>query len=227
MDFVNIVKSLEELFYEFMFWLMMFPKTLIQTIWKPGQMVRYISEEWNKEAQDRYKNSITPFIFWLISSALFISSFDSAAGTSLITGQSMLLVFAMILAFPPIVFTLVMLRAKATTIEYGNFRRPFHIQLTVFGVFQTMAAIFLFMTNYAVSDEATTIFFLFYLLLFVAIPVWLFFAETVVMQEEIGSKWLTAAGWTLAGVAALVIGTIFLIPVMEPLINIVITLIPQ
>lgn len=226
MDFVNIVKSLEELFYEFMFWLMMFPKTFIQAFFKPGKMFHYISEEWAKEASGRFRNSITPFIFWLISSALFITSFDSTMETSLITGQSMLLIFAMILAFPPIVFTLVMLRAKYTPMEYENFRRPFHVQLTIFGVFQTLATVFIYMTN-AMSDDVSLLFSLIYLLLLASMPIWLFIAETVVIREELGSNWLAATGWTLAGVAALVIGTLILIPVIEPLINIVINLLPS
>lgn len=229
MDLVSIVKSIEEFFYQFMFWLMMLPKAFFQPLAKPKRIYQAISEEMDKEPAEQFKGSVTPFILWFFSSLLLTASLDtfSAEGVSMITGQSALLMIAVILALPPIVFTYLMLKANHISPSYESFRFPFFIQLTIFGVFQLLSAIFLLMTQYTIDNTPSNTFYLVYILYLVFFPIWLLRAEISVMNGYLQSSWFKSVAWTIAGIVILAIGTWILIPVFGPLFNTILSAFPS
>jgi len=67
MDFLRIVRSLEELLYEVMTWLVFYPRTLWRIISRPEQVARYSDAEQGNAPETRYADTLSPPLFLMLT----------------------------------------------------------------------------------------------------------------------------------------------------------------
>jgi len=66
MDFMKLLKSLEELLYEVMVMLVFFPRTLYLTIRHPQRMMDYADTELGDVQSEQYNDTLSPPLFLMI-----------------------------------------------------------------------------------------------------------------------------------------------------------------
>lgn len=67
MNLMSLLKSLDELLYEVMSWLVFYPITLWRTLRHPLRMMDYSDHELKQRAEDQYDDTVSPPLFLLIS----------------------------------------------------------------------------------------------------------------------------------------------------------------
>jgi len=67
MDFLRIIRSLEELLYEVMTWLVFYPRTLWRIVATPGRMMRYSEAEQADALDKQYTDTLSPPLFLMLT----------------------------------------------------------------------------------------------------------------------------------------------------------------
>ena len=67
MDFLRIIRSLEELLYEVMTWLVFYPRTLWRIVATPGRMMRYSDAEQADAPDKQYTDTLSPPLFLMLT----------------------------------------------------------------------------------------------------------------------------------------------------------------
>lgn len=67
MNFMQLLRSLDELLYEVMSWLVFFPLTLWRTLRHPLQMMEYASRELGDAEERQYDDTLSPPLFLLLA----------------------------------------------------------------------------------------------------------------------------------------------------------------
>ncbi|MEG3182217.1 hypothetical protein [Sphingomonas sp. LT1P40] len=67
MHFMGLLKSLDELLYEVMSWLVFYPLTLWRVLQRPLEMMDYSDRELHQSAAEQYTDTLTPPLFLLVS----------------------------------------------------------------------------------------------------------------------------------------------------------------
>jgi len=70
MDFGKLFQSIEDAVYEVMVWILLLPKTLIRSMFRPRWTIQYVNEEWEKQPDDRFDEYLSPVLLWLIVAVL-------------------------------------------------------------------------------------------------------------------------------------------------------------
>lgn len=71
MDFAKLLKSVEDAVYEVMVWLLLLPKTLLWTMFKPKAAMKYIDLQWEeKKPDERFDERLSPVMLWLLSAVI-------------------------------------------------------------------------------------------------------------------------------------------------------------
>jgi len=70
MDFGKLLQSIEDAVYEVMVWIMLLPKTLIRSMFRPRWAIQYVHEELNKSPDDRFDEFLSPVLSWLIAAVI-------------------------------------------------------------------------------------------------------------------------------------------------------------
>lgn len=216
MDFrlSDLLYEIEAILYQLFTWLAMYPKTIIQGIFKPGWVHSYVNQEFSKDLKERYSDFLHPLIMWFFSIIVIIwSATPSAEDASGTTFEEVLLSLILMATFP-IIFAVIMLRAKHISLTRDTFQRPLYIQMMIFGVFQTFFGLILAITTplleitFPTTDTGffglliTTIELLFSLMILVIIflpLIWLPIAEIVVLKKELDTRWYKVLGWLFLG----------------------------
>lgn len=66
MDILKIIQSLQDFMYELVVWVLLLPKTIFNAVIHPGWMVDYVNREWNKTADERFDEFLSPALFLLV-----------------------------------------------------------------------------------------------------------------------------------------------------------------
>ena len=66
MDILKIIQSLQDLMYELVIWVLLLPKTIFNAVFRPGSLVNYVNQEWEKSADDRFDDYLSPALFLLV-----------------------------------------------------------------------------------------------------------------------------------------------------------------
>ena len=66
MDFGKLFQSIEDAVYEVMVWILLLPKTLFRSMFKPRWTIAYVNEEWEKKPENRFDEFLSPVLLWLI-----------------------------------------------------------------------------------------------------------------------------------------------------------------
>jgi hypothetical protein len=136
MDLIAIIRSLEELLYEVMGWLVFYPRTLWRIVRRPAAMIHYSASEQDDKPADRYADALSPPLMLLITIllthfiAMAIGDEEMAAGPSSMfkSAQNLLIVRALIVAILPLMFTVISMRRRKLEIDRTSMREPFYSQ---------------------------------------------------------------------------------------------------
>jgi hypothetical protein len=140
MEFLKFVRSLEELLYEVMTWLLFYPRTFWRALVHPLALAARAEAEMQGQEEDQFIDLVSPPLFLMLTLLLThglevalheqIGNFaDSLFAKRLITSDTNLLIFRIIVgSFFPIVMAHGMLRRQKRTIDRASLRAPFFLQ---------------------------------------------------------------------------------------------------
>jgi hypothetical protein len=152
LDFISIIRSLEELLYEVMSWLIFYPRTLWRTIRDPVAVAAYSDAEQDDRPSEQYTETLSPPLLLMITMVLTyalahgIGSAEPKATTEagkVITesAKNLLLLRALIFAIIPLVISVVALTKNGVAIDRLTLRRPFYSQCFLVTPFALMLQI--------------------------------------------------------------------------------------
>lgn len=137
MDFMRMLRSLEELLYEVMTWLVFYPRTFILTLLRPMKTLEYCRQQFHRSEEEQFDKSLSPPLFLLLSILsshviqLTIGYDPLAKSHNLLTHaseQNLLVVRSLMFAVFPLVFALHHLKAWGQTLSRPTLRAPFFIE---------------------------------------------------------------------------------------------------
>lgn len=139
MDFMKLLKSLEELLYELVSWLVFYPVTMWRSVVRPLGMMRYADIELTDKPEDQYQDTLSPPLFLLITlllsqglSALLPSVYDpNEAVRELGSVSNLLIARGVIFGIFPLCMAVTLLRSKTLSITRNSLRPPFFSQCYV------------------------------------------------------------------------------------------------
>lgn len=146
MDFMKLLKSLEELLYELVSWLVFYPITMWRCVAAPLTMMRYADTELADRPEDQYDDTLSPPLFLLITlllsqgvSGALPSVYDPGIGSKELGSVSNLLIArGMIFGIYPLCMAVALLRWKKVRITRHTLRSPFFGQCYVAAPFVFM-----------------------------------------------------------------------------------------
>lgn len=150
MNFMQFLKSLDDLLFEIATWLVFYPITLWRTVSRPWAMMEYADVELGDAADEQYTDTLSPPVFLLLSLLLSHALELALVGqnplvaskkglASLITDDtSLLLVRLVFFSILPLVMSVRLLRLKKIPITRDSLRPPFYAQCHPTAVFALM-----------------------------------------------------------------------------------------
>lgn len=146
---MKLLKSLEELLYELVSWLIFYPLTMWRSVVRPLSMMRYADIELTERPGDQYDDTLSPPLFLLITlllsqgvSGALPSIYDpGAAAKELGSGSNLLLARGVIFGLFPLCMAVTLLRSKKIRITRASLRPPFFSQCYVAAPFAFVLAL--------------------------------------------------------------------------------------
>lgn len=138
MDFMRLLKSLEELLYEAMVMLVFFPRTLWLTVRHPQRMMDYADTELGDVQSEQYKDTLSPPLFLmacLLISHLFERA-EPAQATNLLPDflsdtQNLLIFRVFIFSLFPLIMALRLLQRLKIALDRDTLKPIFYSQCFV------------------------------------------------------------------------------------------------
>jgi hypothetical protein len=139
LDFIKLLKSLEELLFKLVSWLLFYSITMWRSVLRPLNMMRYADTELADRTVDQYEDTLSPTLFLvptlLLSqglSGLLPSVFDpTEAARQLGPGSNLLIARGVIFGVYPLSMAVTLLRWKQVRITRDTLRPPFFSQCYV------------------------------------------------------------------------------------------------
>ena len=141
MDFVRIIRSLEELLYEAMTWIIFYPRTMLRILFNPTRMTLYSDEELGDAPEQQYTDSLSPPLLLMLTIVLThgielgagLSATSSLRKGSVLANfmadeQNLLIVRALVTAIIPLVIALIALQSQRKPLDRNSLRQPFFSQ---------------------------------------------------------------------------------------------------
>lgn len=206
MDIFKLSKSLDELIFDVMMWVIFYPYTLARIIFTPDKAIQYVAEEMS-DPNDRFPfdNGISPPLFLFLSIVLgWAISIDVPAADLAESNSNFAklvadsgwneLLFSMALycIFPLTAAVLCEWRTPGG-ITRETFRLPFYQQAYLCGPFALISYTALLFAS--ASRDGMTI--LFYFAFVLGALAWFLFVQTIFFRRSIARNYLTAFGWAL------------------------------
>lgn len=205
MGFFTILRSIEDLLYEIMSWLVFYPRTLWQVIRHPIRMADYSNIEQSESSDQQYTDTLSPPLFLILTILIahgvelsFGAGVDTPKGAlgKLITGseETMLLFRAVLFSIFPLTFAVAYLKRSDKALDRPNLRPPFFSQCypaSLFAIMMSAASIM----NGAKSFEVNVA----GLVVVCFGVIWYVWVQTVWLSEQLTINKAQAAGiavWT-------------------------------
>jgi hypothetical protein len=142
MDFLKIVKSIEELLYEVMAWLVFYPKTLWRVITHPSEMMKYSDVEQTESPEQQYIDTLSPPLFLmlsiLIAHAIEVAMHErivlrtgGLAGELVQSHEYLLMLRVIAFSIVPLMFAVALLNGLGQKVDREKLRGPFYSQCYV------------------------------------------------------------------------------------------------
>lgn len=138
MDFLKLLRSLEEFLYELCTWFLFFPRTLYRVIVHPRRMAQYVNTELTQKLDKQFDDAISPPMFLMLAVLVAhgvellmhqqIVGIGQLSRTVFGNEESLLLYRSITFAVWPLIATVHMLRRKKTPLTRESLRRPFFMQ---------------------------------------------------------------------------------------------------
>ena len=145
MDFVRILRSLEEVVYEAMTWIVFYPRTLWWSAVSPLRMLRYGQRELADSPDDQYTETLSPVLFLMITLALSHGLSQALAPAAMelrgamarlmSSEQNQLITRSVAFAIFPLVFASQQLRRTGRSLDRNSLRAPFYAQFFIAELF--------------------------------------------------------------------------------------------
>ena len=216
MDIFKLSKSLDELIFDILMWVIFYPYTLVRVLIWPGYMIGYAAEELRKDTEksDLFDRGLSPPVFlflsiviaWMIAPDAPVSAQSQSAIAGIINGSVMSLLtyrLALYCVFP-FAGALIFEWRTPGSISHHSFRLPFYQQAYLCA---PLAIVFSITTVVATRIRDTDVL-AFTALALIAIVVWYYWSQVVFFRRTMDSSWPAAAFWGLLSVC---LGISFLI----------------
>lgn len=138
MDFLKLLRSLEEFLYELCTWLLFFPRTLFRVLVHPRRMAAYVDSELEAKEDRRFDDAISPPMFLMLAvlaaHGVELLLHQTVVGTNTLSRdilgneESLLLYRSVTFAIWPLVMTIYLLHRRRVPITRESMRRPFFMQ---------------------------------------------------------------------------------------------------
>lgn len=139
MDFVKILRSLEEFLYEVMSWLAFYPRTLLRIVARPVAVSRYTVQEMAQEQDRRFTETISPPLMLILSLLLAHGvemivapplAFPHNAAADLVFGteQGLLLFRCVSFSLYALIAALWTMARTRQPLDRDTLRGPFYVQ---------------------------------------------------------------------------------------------------
>lgn len=136
MDFIRILRSLEEFLYEVMTWLVFYPRTLLRTALHPITVLDYSRAELRKPEEEQFQDTLSAPLFLMltmvishgIEMALHLHPFDGAghAAEKLFgSDQNLVILRSLMFAVFPLMFALEQVKSAKLPLTRKSLRGPF------------------------------------------------------------------------------------------------------
>lgn len=155
MDFMRLLKSIEELLYELVSWLLFYPLTMWRTLRQPQAMMHYADMELTDDVSEQYTETLSPPLFLLITLMLahgveigLVNQTTPWAPPPLLANDSNLLMFrAVAFSILPLLMAVKLLRHKGARLTRDTLRAPFFSQCYVTAPFALVLSIGMLLTR--------------------------------------------------------------------------------
>jgi hypothetical protein len=146
MNVLTILRSVEELLYEVISWLLFYPRTLWMTLTRPLQTMHYSDQEQRDKPEKQYLETLSPPLFLVLSILLahgleLALGFKVQHGTSeigrMITGneQALLAFRALLYSLYAVIFASLALGLTGKRLDRESLRTPFFAQCYLAGTY--------------------------------------------------------------------------------------------
>jgi hypothetical protein len=146
MDFMKLLKSLDDFLFELVGWIIFYPMTLIRSVLSPIEMLRYSDRELLKPDEEQYTDTFNPPIFLLIT--LLIAYLlgkviqPQIKISSLLSKNTDLLLFrGVIFSIFPVLMAVDLLKRQAKPIDRVALRPLFYGQCFIAAPFALVVSI--------------------------------------------------------------------------------------
>lgn len=216
MDIFKLSKSLDELIFDVMMWVIFYPYTLVRVLIWPGRMIDYVSSELRKDPEKEalFDRGLSPPLFlflsilvsWMLAPDMS-ADLQKEATTSLgklVYASTLSLLTYRLATFClfPFAGALIYEWRTPSGISRESFRQPFFQQAYLCGPLAIVLTVSEVVTK-KISDEnmlALTG------LTIIAVLIWYFWAQMVFFRRTLDGSWGAAAWWAFA---TLVLATSF------------------
>lgn len=153
MNFFNLLRSLDELLYEVMSWLVFYPVTLWRTLRYPRRMMDYADSELGDSAERQYTDTLSPPLFLLLTLVLghaielavvgensIVKSHVGLAGL-IDSDTNLVLLRVVIFSLFPLIMATRLVRKQRIGLERATLRPPFYSQCYVAAPFALLLGI--------------------------------------------------------------------------------------
>lgn len=137
MDFMKMLRSLEELLYEVMTWLVFYPRTFFMTLAHPLTTLEYSRAQTRKPEEEQFDRSLSPPLFLLLSLLLshgveiglnYDPLAEARGSLAKLSQQNLIILRAVFFALFPLMFALRHLKVSGLELSRSTLRGPFFIE---------------------------------------------------------------------------------------------------
>ncbi len=192
MDFLKVIRSLEELLYEVMTWLVFSPRTMARIVIHPEAATRYSEHELGDAAAEQYTDSLSPPLLLMLTlliahgfelgTGLRMPETGSEIGKALLgSAQGLLMLRAILFSIFPLVAATTLIGRRKLALDRKSLRGPFFSQCFLAAPFVlalSLAGNLARMSSAAAHAAAAA--------LAVAGTAWYFWAETAWFRRQLG-----------------------------------------
>jgi hypothetical protein len=161
MDFMKILKSLEEFLYEVMTWLVFYPRTMWLSLRHPMRMMDYADSELHDRVAEQYLDTLSPPLFLVLTIILshglelaIVGQSEMVTDTrglsALISDDTNLIIFrAICFSLFPLMMSLGLLRRQKRKLDRDTLRPPFYSQCYATAPFALVTGVVSLMLRHA------------------------------------------------------------------------------
>ena len=135
MDFMKLLKSIEELLYELITWFVFYPLTLWRIISHPLTMLDYAQKELSEKEEEQFDDAVSPPILLLLTLVLlhlaesaFNAAWASALPALLHDDRNLLILRALVFSLFPLFYATAGLRSRGARLTRRTLKPAFYSQ---------------------------------------------------------------------------------------------------